>query len=110
MHNGKRWFLNHYKLCVLRKFGFNLNIQCSFAISGLEFLRQDFFTKVPLNQPRDIFSGNDHSKERHPVLTENVQRGVRRIGDCGMPESREKPRSALFLHRRMEECKSILYC
>ena len=57
-----------------------------------------------------FFSGDDHRKERHTMLTENVQRGVRRIGDCGMAESREEPRSALFLHRRMEECKSIFYC
>ena len=57
-----------------------------------------------------FFSGNDHSEERHPMLTENVQRGDRTVGDCGMPEPREEPRSALFLHRQMEECKSIFYC
>ena len=44
------------------------------------------------------------------MLTENVHCGVRRIGDCGMPESRDEQRSALSQHRRMEEGKSIFYC
>ena len=57
MHNGKRWFLIHYKLCVLRKFSFNLNIQCSFVDRWHRVSRTSIlYQSIPFNQPRDFFS------------------------------------------------------
>ena len=55
MHNGKRWFLDHYKLSVLRKFGFNLSIHCSFVDRWVRVSKTSILQKYPLNQPRAFF-------------------------------------------------------
>ena len=56
MHNGKRWFLIHYKLCVLRKFSFNLNIPCSFVERWLRASKTKILYKSTPSLSYVIFS------------------------------------------------------